>query len=619
MATPTSPLLYPGPASITEDSRSSPEGFPEPDPLLFLKSYFRILTVCGSLLVEKMSEQRNDIQLLRDFARHSEQQAFAAVVRRHLDLVYATALRKTTDAAAAQEISQNVFIALARKAWQFAPDDSLPAWLYKTTLLEGRHWLRGELRRRRREQEAANLGTTMNTPDEQPALRALIPLLDEALLSLREKERTALLLRFYESQSLREVGASLGVGEDAAQKRVGSALEKIARFFQRRGFRTASVAIAAAALQSTATSTSAATATAVAAAALQGAPPVLAGGFAWLARLASLSKPQLAAMCLVVVALPVVWQWKASRALARGAAGVRTELESVHSERLTLESEIERLTKSAAGLETSLANTAAIEAQNADMARKLELWKTRIRSALMAADYHWPDDSPFVRIPKAVVPKLDASMPIHQPGVIAPEARELLGLSPEERATLEERLHNYFGDIDRLIETGLVETNQTSLQRVRPPADAVASTIFYVPALGDEAKASADRLQEEMKSVLGDQRWPFVRAQWDSHGTHTLRRVLDIDADQEPQEVSIWISTNSSGALTVGYHWASTTSSFSTDGSSLAAMLPGANPPDGRSPIQDVEVNNLPGPVTSRMLAWLQEQAQTRLGQESKR
>jgi RNA polymerase sigma factor (sigma-70 family) len=565
-----------------------------------------------------MSEQRNDFELLRDFARHSDQQAFAALVRRHLDLVYATALRKTTDAAAAQEISQNVFAALARKAWQFASDDSLPAWLYKTALLESRHWLRGELRRRRREQEAANLGTTMNTPDEQPALRALIPLLDEALLSLREKERTALLLRFYESQSLREVGTSLGVGEDAAQKRVGSALEKLARFFQRRGFRTATVAIAAAALQTTATSTSAATATTVATAALHGAPS-LAGGLAWLARLASLSKPQLAALCLVTMALPVAWQWNASLATARRAAEARAALESVRSERITVESEIDRLTRSAEGLKGSLANAATIEAQNADAAQKLELWKTRIRSELMAADYHWSDDSPFVRIPKAVVPRLGAGMSIQPPGVIAPEARELLGLSPEERATVEERLHNYFGNIDRLIENGMIETNQSVVHQGRPPAGAVASTIYYVPALGDEAKASAGNLEEELKSVLGDQRWPWWQAQWDSHGTHTLRRILDIDSDQEAQEVSIWINTNSSGALTVGYHWATSNSAFGTDGAALAAMLPGANPPDGRSPIQDVECNNLPGPVTSRMLAWLQEQAQTRLGQEAKR
>ena len=99
-----------------------------------------------------MSERRVDFQLLREFVRQGRQEAFAAVVRRHLDLVYATALRKVENTGAAEEIAQDVFAALARKAWQFAPDDSLPAWLHKTTLLESKKWLRGEFRRRRREQ-----------------------------------------------------------------------------------------------------------------------------------------------------------------------------------------------------------------------------------------------------------------------------------------------------------------------------------------------------------------------------------------------------------------------------------------------------------------------------------
>src|SRR5215472_14546728 len=117
-----------------------------------------------------MNEQRTDFDLLREFARYGEQPAFALLVRRHLDLVYATAFRKLQDERAAQEVAQNVFAALARKAWQFAPDDSLPAWLYKTTLLESKSWLRGEIRRRRREETAAALGTTMNHPEDQPAL-----------------------------------------------------------------------------------------------------------------------------------------------------------------------------------------------------------------------------------------------------------------------------------------------------------------------------------------------------------------------------------------------------------------------------------------------------------------
>src|SRR2546427_7475115 len=104
-----------------------------------------------------MNEQPRDFELLRNFVRSGDQAAFAAVVRRHLDLVYATALRKVADQGAAEEVAQNVFAALARKAWRFAAGDSLCSWLYRTTLLEARQWLRGELRRRRREQNAVEL------------------------------------------------------------------------------------------------------------------------------------------------------------------------------------------------------------------------------------------------------------------------------------------------------------------------------------------------------------------------------------------------------------------------------------------------------------------------------
>src|SRR6266487_3052175 len=130
-----------------------------------------------------MSDQCQDFELLQRFTRDGEQSAFADLVRRHLDLVFATALRKVEDRAAAQEVAQNVFAVLARKAWRFAPDDSLPAWLHKAALLESKHWLRAELGRRRRERTAAELGTTMHAPEEQPTFHGLLPLLDDALLS----------------------------------------------------------------------------------------------------------------------------------------------------------------------------------------------------------------------------------------------------------------------------------------------------------------------------------------------------------------------------------------------------------------------------------------------------
>src|SRR6478609_3960339 len=135
-----------------------------------------------------MNERQSDFEWLQQFARAGNQSAFRELVRRHIDLVFATALRKVGDAGGAEEISQNVFGVLARKAWQFAPDDSLPAWLHRTALLEAKTWLRGELRRRRREERAAELGTTMKK-EEEPAMNALVSLLDGALLSLREKDR----------------------------------------------------------------------------------------------------------------------------------------------------------------------------------------------------------------------------------------------------------------------------------------------------------------------------------------------------------------------------------------------------------------------------------------------
>ena len=268
-----------------------------------------------------MNDRWEDWERLRNYARQGDQEAFAALVRRHLDLVYATALRKLDDRAAAEEVAQKVFTALARKAWQFGPDASLPAWLYRTALLESKSCLRSELRRRRREETAAQLGTTMKTPDQEPALRALMPLLDEGLLALREKDRTALLLRYYESRPLAEVGAALGISEDAARKRIASALELLSRFFQRRGFRTATLAATAAALQRTATAAPAGLASSVCQSAAIAAP-VAFGVTSLFSRVTSLTKLQTAALSVSLAVLPIGWHvHQKSPGAASGAYG----------------------------------------------------------------------------------------------------------------------------------------------------------------------------------------------------------------------------------------------------------------------------------------------------------
>jgi RNA polymerase sigma factor (sigma-70 family) len=502
-----------------------------------------------------MNERQSDFEWLQQFARAGNQGAFRNLVQRHLDLVFATALHKVGDAGGAEEISQNVFSVLARKAWRFAPDDSLPAWLHKTTLLESKSWLRGELRRRRREETAAELGTTMKTSDDRPAFNALVPLLDDALLSLREKDRTALLVRFYEKQSLREVGAALNVGEDAAQKRVQTALEKLSEFFQRRGYKTATVAAAAAALQQTATSTSAATVSVVASTALKAAPPVLVGLSAWLARLATLSKAQVAAVCLVVVTAPVLWQWSEQHKADAELAQARANLATAQSEFSRLQTETEQLRGRSSRMDTTLADATSSAAQREDRARQFEAWKQRMRGQLLAADYHWPEDSPFVRIPKMILPQLEVFRPVEQPGVIKQEARELMGLTPQEREIAETALQKYFTALDSLMASSRYETNCATFAHVS--RSALASEVFGLPALGDAVKQYSDELLASLRADLGEERWPLMESQLASSGTDTLRRILDLDAGERSQELAVWID-ELNGQLVAGYSWAIT-------------------------------------------------------------
>jgi RNA polymerase sigma factor (sigma-70 family) len=564
-----------------------------------------------------MNDGRSDFQLLREFTRPGSQAAFAEVVRRHLDLVYATALRKVQDTGGAEEIAQNVFTILARKAWQFGPDDSLPAWLYKTTLLEAREWWRGELRRRRREQTAAELGTTMNLPNDQSGGRALLPLLDEALLSLREKDRLALLLRYYEKQPLREVGAALGVNEDTAQKRVATALEKLAGFFQRRGFRTATVAGAAALLESTSLSAPTAATALVVDAALKSAPAV-SGLTAILARFTGLSKVQTAALCAVLAVGPAAWQWSSFHRERDSARQLNAQLSSTQTELTTLTAEVEHLRQSAARLANAGAGSNQ-SGQSAGAGERFEAWKKHLRDRLLAADFQWTDDSPFVRIPKSLLRALSVDTPISRPGLLSPAARELLGLTPQERQDIENALQKHVAGMDDMMSSRAYETNVT--RRLSVPTNAVASKILFLPALGDDAKASADELQAALAGTLGPDRWKLLKPYWEQRGTSTLQRILNLDANETEQEIAAWISQEN-GDLVVRYGNAVRYASTTSGGIGLDSFLPGATNepislPNGKIldlPLDDrLGIANLSAPLKQQILDWAQHEAEDRI------
>jgi RNA polymerase sigma factor (sigma-70 family) len=176
----------------------------------------------------------DDMTLVREFAANNSEPAFATLVERHLGLVHSAALRQVGDDHLAGEITQAVFIILARKAASLGPKTVLAAWLYRTTRYAASDALKTRRRRAAREQEAY-MQSTLNEPQADEAWTQLAPLLDDAMAELGETDRTALVLRYFENKTAREIAAALRMEENAAQKRVARALEKLRAQFVKRG------------------------------------------------------------------------------------------------------------------------------------------------------------------------------------------------------------------------------------------------------------------------------------------------------------------------------------------------------------------------------------------------
>lgn len=190
---------------------------------------WRILEVCPDILPE-MSE--TDIELLTRYARQGAEDAFEEIVRRHIGLVYSAALRQVRSPQLAEEVSQSVFIDLARNVARLKPNTVLSAWLYQVTRCTAIDVVRREASRQSREQVATEMNVTNASATNWTHIE---PLLDEAMDALDETDRTAVLLRYFENKSLRQVGEALGASENAAQKRLTRAIERLREFFAKRG------------------------------------------------------------------------------------------------------------------------------------------------------------------------------------------------------------------------------------------------------------------------------------------------------------------------------------------------------------------------------------------------
>jgi RNA polymerase sigma factor (sigma-70 family) len=181
--------------------------------------------------------------LLVDYAANGSEEAFRELVARYIDLVYSTAIRLVNgDTHRAEDVAQTVFADLARLAGKISKDVMLGGWLHRRTWHVATTLMRNERRRQNRERQAAEMNTLQDHAEGQ--FERIAPLLDEAINQLGASDRAAIVLRFFEHRDLRAVGAALGSNEDAAQKRVSRAVEKLRGHFVRRGIVASSTAIA---------------------------------------------------------------------------------------------------------------------------------------------------------------------------------------------------------------------------------------------------------------------------------------------------------------------------------------------------------------------------------------
>ncbi len=187
----------------------------------------------------------DDMALLREYAAHGSEAAFAELVSRRVGFVYSAALRQVGDPHQAREIAQAVFVILAQKAGRVSDKTNLTGWLFKTARFVALAQRRAANARRQREQEF-HMRTDILNATADPVWELISPYLDEALMCLGEKDRQTVLLHYFDKKSFAEIGMSLGMGEVTARKRASRALERLRKFLTKRGVSSTTAIIAGA-------------------------------------------------------------------------------------------------------------------------------------------------------------------------------------------------------------------------------------------------------------------------------------------------------------------------------------------------------------------------------------
>jgi RNA polymerase sigma factor (sigma-70 family) len=334
----------------------------------------------------------DDIALLQRYTAHHAEDAFAELVRRHVNLVYFSALRQVDgDTGLAQDVTQTVFTDLARKAASLTSRPVLTGWLYTSTRFAAGKARRTEFRRRIREQEA--LAMDENTAAGEPVAdwERLRPVIDDALHQLAENDREAVLLRFFENRAFAEIGRALRITEDAARKRVDRALERMAATLGRSGITSTGTALSLALTSQAAASAPAGLAGSVATGALAAAGASTAAGAGILAFMSTTKIALGTAGVIAAVAVGAAYyQANESRAAVAAAGAERDE---VRAQVRDLKAQLQAQTARAQGAEEDTSKLLkAIDASGPARAAEVAAAATPITQDAVEARYKRAQD-----------------------------------------------------------------------------------------------------------------------------------------------------------------------------------------------------------------------------------